>query len=125
MPAIVAFSGGPFAERLARETPADRLALARTRMREFLGRDVPEPRAVATTAWSRDPFARGAYSSMLVGGTMDDFDTMAAPVGGRILFAGEATYRPRYRLADGALSSGVREAKRLLSAPAVTLGRAT
>src|SRR3954447_8357109 len=32
VPAIVAFSGGPFAERLARETPADRLGLARTRL---------------------------------------------------------------------------------------------
>jgi monoamine oxidase len=121
VPAIVAFSGGPFAEVLAGEAPADRVALARARMREFLGRDVPAPRAVATTAWSRDPFTLGAYSSMLVGGTLDDFDTMAAPVGGRILFAGEATYRPRYRLADGALSSGVREAKRLLGRPSVTL----
>ena len=46
---------------------------------------------------------------------------LAKPVGGRILFAGEATYRPRYRLADGALSSGVREAKRLLGRPSVTL----
>ena len=121
VPAIVAFSGGTFAAQLAREAPADRLALARARMREFLGTDVPAPRAVTSTAWSQDPFSRGSYSSMLVGGTLDDFDTMAAPVGGRVLFAGEATYRPRYRLADGALSSGVREAKRLLGQPSVTL----
>jgi hypothetical protein len=44
---------------------------------------------------------------------------------GRILFAGEHTQSARVGYADGATSSGVREAKRLLSVPAVTLGRAT
>jgi monoamine oxidase len=101
--------------------PSDAMGIARARLGEIVGRRVPQPRAFAATHWSRDPFTLGAYSSMLVGGTLDDFDTMAAPVGGRVLFAGEATYRPRYRLADGALSSGVREAKRLLGTPAVTL----
>ena len=44
---------------------------------------------------------------------------------GRILFAGEHTQCARVGYADGAMTSGVREAKRLLSAPAVTLGRTT
>ena len=44
---------------------------------------------------------------------------------GRILFAGEHTQSARVGYADGAMTSGVREAKRLLSVPAVTLGRTT
>jgi monoamine oxidase len=121
LPALVAFTGGPFARYMHTLKPADALALARTRMREMLGRDVPQPRAYVATNWQSDRFARGAYSAMLVGGTLDDFDAMATPVGGRVLFAGEATYRKRYRLADGAFSSGIREAKRLLGRSAVTL----
>ena len=45
---------------------------------------------------------------------------LAKPVGGRILFAGEATHH-RLGYADGAMSSGVREAKRLLRKPSVAL----
>ena len=44
---------------------------------------------------------------------------------GNCLFAGEHTQSARVGYADGAMTSGVREAKRLLAAPAVTLGRAT
>ena len=43
------------------------------------------------------------------------------PVGGRLLFAGEHTQSARLAYADGALTSGIREAKRLLGAPAVRI----
>ena len=43
------------------------------------------------------------------------------PVGGRVLFAGEHTQSARVGYADGAMTSGIREAKRLLGASAVTL----
>ena len=45
---------------------------------------------------------------------------LAKPVGGRVLFAGEATHH-RLGYADGAMSSGVREAKRLLRRSSVVL----
>ena len=44
------------------------------------------------------------------------------PVAGRILFAGEHTQSARVGYADGAMTSGIREAKRLLGRPAVRLG---
>ena len=40
----------------------------------------------------------------------------------RLLFAGEATSADRYGYADGAMSTGIREAKRLLGAESVQLG---
>jgi len=43
-------------------------------------------------------------------------------VGGRLLFAGEHTQSARMAYADGAMSSGIREAKRLLGLPSVHLG---
>jgi monoamine oxidase len=120
-PVLVAFTGGPFARRIGKLSHRDRLALARTKLQEILGRDIPQPAAVGLTDWQRDRFSHGSYSAMLVGRTLDDLDALAAPVGGRILFAGEATNRARHSTADGAMSSGIREAKRLLRAPAVTL----
>jgi|SRR5450631_1159493 len=42
--------------------------------------------------------------------------------GGRLLFAGEHTQSDRMSYADGAMTSGVREAKRLLRQPSVRLG---
>jgi polyamine oxidase len=43
-------------------------------------------------------------------------------VGGRLLFAGEHTQSARLAYADGAMTSGIREAKRLLGLPSVRLG---
>ena len=54
-----------------------------------------------------------------------DLDLLGAPVAGRILFAGEHTHSARVGYADGAMTSGIREAKRLLGLPEVTLSRTT
>jgi monoamine oxidase len=90
-----------------------------------LGAPCPEPVAVAVTGWAGDPYTAGAYTHVAPGSSNADLDLLGAPVAGRILFAGEHTQSARVGYADGAMTSGVREAKRLLSAPAVTLGRAT
>ena len=70
--------------------------------------------------------AGGSYSFLPVGATPEDMDELAAPVGERRLFAGEASYKARYGYADGALSSGLREAQRLIKSgtAAVTPGPA-
>jgi monoamine oxidase len=46
--------------------------------------------AVATR-WASDPLACGSYSSVAVGATGDDYDTMAQDVQGKVFFGGEAT----------------------------------
>jgi monoamine oxidase len=43
------------------------------------------------------------------------------PVGGRLLFAGEATTPARFAFTDGAVLSGIREAKRLLQEPSIVI----
>ena len=83
----------------------------------------PEPVAVAVTGWADDPYTAGAYTHVTPGSSNADLDLLGTPVAGRILFAGEHTQSARLGYADGAMTSGIREAKRLLGAPEVTLGR--
>ena len=91
---------------------------------EATGGPCPEPVAVAVTSWATDPYAGGAYTHIPPGASPADADLLGEPVGGRLLFAGEHTQSARLAYADGALSSGIREAKRLLSQPSVRLGPA-
>ncbi|MFO0485190.1 MAG: flavin monoamine oxidase family protein [Sphingobacteriia bacterium] len=64
------------------------------------------------TAWLADPYARGAYASVPVGGHGGLFQAMAEPVG-RVHFAGEATHEKYFSTVHGAISSGQRAASRL------------
>ena len=120
-PTLVSFSGGDFARQLHKLSADEALELTLTRLSEILGRDVPRPVDFTVTDWQGERFTRGAYSAVPIGVDGDDFDALAEPIAGRVLFAGEATNRKRHSTADGALSSGIREAKRLLGKSSVTL----
>ncbi len=87
------------------------------------GLDCPAPVDVAVTGWAVDPCSRGAYTHVPPGSDPADADLLGEPVAGRVLFAGEHTQSARLGYADGALTSGIREAKRLLRRPAIELGR--
>ena len=89
---------------------------------EATGRPCPVPTAVAVTSWASDPYTGGAYTHIPPGASPADVNLLGEPVGGRLLFAGEHTQSARVAYADGALTSGIREAKRLLSQPSVRLG---
>jgi monoamine oxidase len=92
---------------------------------EAIGGPCPPPTAVAVTSWATDPYAGGAYTHIPPGASPRDADLLGEPVGGRLLFAGEHTQSARLAYADGALTSGIREAKRILGQPGVRLGAVT
>ncbi len=122
-PALVGLCSARFARRTF-GMPQHRIYRTVTAVLErVLGRELPmlTSGSVALTNWERDPFTRGAYTSIPLGATLDSCDELARPVGGRVLFAGEATSRARIGYADGAMSTGIREAKRLLRAPSVQI----
>ncbi|MEL7234997.1 MAG: FAD-dependent oxidoreductase, partial [Chloroflexota bacterium] len=73
-----------------------------------------DPTAVHVSNWQNDPFAGGSYSTPVPGTSAEDYDRLAMPVAGRVLFAGEATYQERGGFVEGAMGSGVREARRIL-----------
>jgi monoamine oxidase len=106
-------------------SPTDAAGWVTDQLGAALGTPCPEPVAVAVTGWAGDPYTAGAYTHVTPGSSNSDLDLLGTPVAGRILFAGEHTQSARVGYADGAMTSGVREAKRLLAVPAVTLGRRT
>jgi polyamine oxidase len=89
---------------------------------EATGGSCPAPAAVAVTSWANDPYSGGAYTHITPGASPADADLLGEPVGGRLLFAGEHTQSARMAYADGAMTSGIREAKRLLGRASIHLG---
>lgn len=70
---------------------------------------------IATTAWDRDPWSRGAYSHALPGHA-DARAALAMPVEGRIHFAGEACSTDSFSTVHGAWESGEGAALAILAA---------
>jgi monoamine oxidase len=89
---------------------------------DAVGGPCPEPLAVATSSWGNDPYSGGAYTHIPPGAQPADVNLLGEPVSGRLLFAGEHTQSERMGYADGAMTSGIREAKRLLRQRSVRLG---
>ena len=85
------------------------------------GRPCPQPTVVSVSSWAADPWTAGAYTHIPPGAGPADADLLGEPVGGRLLFAGEHTQSARLAYADGAMTSGIREAKRLLGTSAVRI----
>ena len=77
----------------------------------FGGNDAPEPQAAYVHNWARDPYSRGAYSYVGVGGG-DARAVLATPLAGTLFFAGEATDTTGDpATVTGALRSGARAAE--------------
>ena len=102
--------------------PGDAARWALDLLAEAIGRSCPAPTAVAVTSWANDRYSGGAYTHIPPGADPADADLLGEPIGGRLLFAGEHTQSARLAYADGAMTSGIREAKRLLGQPGVHLG---
>jgi monoamine oxidase len=110
---LVSLIGGESAHRLEAMTPTDAAAFGMRILREMFGSHIPNPLAVRKTVWSRDEFACGANSYIAVGSHPSDLETLAAPVGETLFFAGEATSRNCWATVHGAYLSGLREATRI------------
>jgi monoamine oxidase/CRP-like cAMP-binding protein len=118
LPCLVFVAGGELGEQLERWPEEKAMQWGHDALRRMFGR-APRPVRAMRTAWMADPLARGAYAHVPVGATPADFDTLAAPVGERLLFAGEATCRQHWGCVHGAYVSGLREAARIIDDPSV------
>ena len=117
-PILVAWAGGPAADTLAgldRQQRVDRAL-------DSLAHLVRVPRAVVdnqvvawdTHDWAADPFARGAYSYVRVGGLQAQA-ILARPVENTLFFAGESTELAGHQATvRGAVSAGQRAADEVL-----------
>ena len=118
-PMLTGWVGGARAEALLSEEPATRLERSLVALSDILAvprRELEEQLdASASHDWRADPFARGAYSYLGVGGTGAP-RALARPVESTLFFAGEATTADKIGTVAGALESGRRAAREVLRA---------
>ncbi|TPX32271.1 hypothetical protein SmJEL517_g04593 [Synchytrium microbalum] len=112
MPVLVAFISGKAALEL--EQVSDQVIVEKLmNILTAIHRDqapIPKPIESVITRWSKDPYARGSYSSISPRATGQDYDHMAATIAGKIFWAGEHTNRQYPASVHGALLSGMRVA---------------
>jgi monoamine oxidase len=122
VPVLTGWVGGPAAERLAQRTPEEVLDGALDTLSRVLGNPVGLGRkriaslleSSAFHNWGSDPFARGAYSYVGVGGLWAQ-RALAQPVAGTLFFAGEATdWNGNFATVHGAMASGRRASREIL-----------
>jgi monoamine oxidase len=111
-PLLTCWAGGPKASRLTGRSERTLLSKALESVRSVLG-NIDEPRAYLMHDWQADPFARGGYSYVKVGGT-GAREKLAAPLDETLYFAGEATDTEQSGTVGGALASGMRAAREIL-----------
>jgi monoamine oxidase len=115
-PCVEGFFGGRFARTLEDEGDGAIAAYSIDEIVSFLGNDFRRKlKPLKESRWAHDPFARGSYSHALPG-YAGKRAVLAAPVDGRLFFAGEATSPHFFSTAHGARDSGERAAKEVLAA---------
>ena len=113
---VEGFYGGPFARELEDAGEGALSAQAIDEVVALLGSDFRRRLTpLAESRWAHDPFAQGAYSAARPGHA-GARAVLAAPVDGRLFFAGEATSPCFFSTAHGARDSGERAARELLDA---------
>jgi polyamine oxidase len=113
-PTLVAFYCGNYGRSIASMSDDAIAGRAADIVEEIARTDGPTPTDVFVTRWKSDPYALGSYIYLPVGVGSSEIRALAAPVGDRLLFAGEATSSEYSGYVHGALLTGVREAERLL-----------
>lgn len=116
-PLLTAWIGGPKAAQLSTASTPDIVRQALQSLSVvFGGRAEAELELEASYVhnWQTDPFARGAYSYVAVGGS-DARKSLAAPLDDTLFFAGEATdTEDEAATVTGALQSGARAGREVL-----------
>ncbi len=111
---VVGHVGGAFAAALERAGQAATIDFAVARLCAMFGaRFSRHVTAARATAWRSDERIGGGYSAALPGAA-DRRADLAAPLGRRVFFAGEATSREFYSTAHGAYFSGVEAARQAI-----------
>ncbi|MCB0158048.1 MAG: FAD-dependent oxidoreductase, partial [Caldilineaceae bacterium] len=113
-PILLGFNAGSYGSTLEAWTDAAIIADAMDVLRTIYGPQIPAPDDWQITRWASDPLALGAYSYYAVGTDRATRRALAAPVAGRLFFAGEATSQDHPSTVHGAYMSGVRAAEEIL-----------
>ena len=114
VPVITGWAGGPQAELLLNEdeqTRVDKSLAALAKILALPRRDIDDLLdGWSMHDWRADPFSRGAYVYVGIGGVPAQ-NALAKPVEGTLFFAGEATDPAQTGTVAGAIASGKRAAR--------------
>ena len=116
-PLLVAWAGGPKAAAMSGAPKSKIVEHALASLTAMFGDRAQiesELEAAWVHDWQSDPYARGAYSYVTVGGA-DAGYTLAKPMGKTLFFAGEATDDEEEATVAAALHSGERAAREVLA----------
>jgi monoamine oxidase len=113
-PTVEGYFGGELAKELEEEGLAAFTAFALDELAGLFGAAVrTKLKPMVSTAWHADFHSLGSYSCALPGHA-DDRACLAAPVDGRLFFAGEACSQHDFSTAHGAYMTGIAAARALL-----------
>ena len=117
IPLIVAWAAGPKAARLRKASKAEIVEHALASLAELFGQRAGIDKLLESAwlhDWQHDPYARGAYSYVTVGGD-EARNQLAEPIRQTLYFAGEATdTKGEAGTVAGALQSGTRAAHEVI-----------
>lgn len=122
-PLVIGFLGGSCARELAATGEGAMIDFGISELVQMFGADVRRHIGkTAVTKWAEDPFIRGGYSAARPGHAHRRAD-LAAPLDGKLFFAGEACSIDAYATCHGAYLTGVAAAK--AAAAALHVGAAS
>ncbi|XP_049848640.1 lysine-specific histone demethylase 1A-like [Schistocerca gregaria] len=78
------------------------------------GEEMPRLLGMACSRWNKDPHTMGSHSYVMHESQIEDYNTLAEPIGTHVFFAGEHTHARHFSSVHGAYESGIREAKRIM-----------
>jgi monoamine oxidase len=114
-PVLLGFNAADFGRTIESWSDTQIVDSAMNTLRTIYGNGIPAPIDYQITRWASDPYALGSYSYHPIGSTPTMRDQLAAAVGDRVYFAGEATHRTSFATVHGGYLSGIRAAKEVLA----------
>jgi monoamine oxidase len=113
-PVLLGFNAASYGREVEKLSDKETVAGAMATLRTIFGKGLDEPQSWQITRWASDPFALGSYSFNAVGANRQERRALAAPLEGRLFFAGEASAEKYPATVHGAYLSGLREAERII-----------
>lgn len=113
--ALVGFLVGDHAREWSDEPEEVRREEVLGQFVEFFGPDAAEPLEYVDRTWSNDPWIRGGYAGNMAPGTMTGYGKAIREPVGRVHWAGTETATEWYGYMEGAVRSGERAAREVLS----------
>lgn len=104
-PIVLAFNAGDRGRSVESSSPEDLMTSALPIARQLFGDDI-SPVEVRTSAWTVDPYARGAYSFHAPGSGLDNRRRLQEPISDRLYLAGEGVGVNNPATVTGAVLSG-------------------